>query len=187
MRTAPPLLTKRLLLRSLMFEDVEDIQRLAGEYDVAATLCYMPHPYEDGMAEEWIRACSEKFEKDKALNFAITRRPDRNFIGAIELRLDREIENGELGFWIGKPYWGCGYCTEAAKAVVAYSFKVLKLDRICAYHFEKNLASGRVLQKIGMRYEGRLEKFVQKRNQCEDSTGYGMRKADYDLQDPISV
>ncbi len=186
MRTAPPLLTERLLLRSLTFEDAEDIQCLAGEYDVAATLCYMPHPYEDGMAEEWIRSCSKKFEKDKALNFAITLKTEQNFIGAIEIRLDPEIENGELGFWIGKPYWGCGYCTEAAKAVVAYGFQVLKLDRICAYHFENNLASGRVLQKIGMHYEGRLEKFVQKRNRCEDSIGYGMLKTDYDSQDPIA-
>ena len=87
MRTAPPLLTERLLLRSLTFEDVQDIQRLAGEYDVAATLCYMPHPYEDGMAEEWIRSCSEKFEEDKALNFAITQKTDQSFIGAIEITI----------------------------------------------------------------------------------------------------
>ena len=186
MRTAPPLLTERLILRSLTLEDVSAIQRLAGEYDVAATLCNMPHPYEDGMAEEWIRSCSEKFEKDAALNFAITLRVDQNFIGAIEIRLDEEIENGELGFWIGKPYWGCGYCTEAAKVVVAYGFEVLKLDRICAYHFENNLASGRVLQKIGMHYEGCLEKFVQKRNSSEDLIGYGMLKADFNSLASIS-
>ena len=180
MRTAPPLLTERLLLRSLTLEDAPDIQRLVGEYDVAATLYDVPHPYEDGMAEEWIRSCSEKLEKNKALNFAITLRTDQNFIGAIEIRLDPEMESGELGFWIGKPYWGCGYCTEAAKAVVAYGFEVLKLEHICAYHFQNNLASGRVLQKTGMHYEGRLEQFVQKRNQCEDLIGYGILKEDYD-------
>ncbi len=186
MRTAPPLLTERLLLRSLTLEDAPDIQRLAGEYDVAVTLSNMPYPYEDGMAEEWIRSCSEKFEENKALNFAITLRTDRNFIGAIEIRLDPEMENGELGFWVGKPHWGCGYCTEAAKVIVAYGFEVLKLDRICAYHFQNNLASGRVLQKTGMHYEGRIQKFVQKQNQCEDLIGYGMLKADYDSLDPIS-
>ena len=127
MKTASPILTERLLLRSLTLEDAPDVQHLAGEYDVAATLCDMPHPYEDGMAETWIRSCSEKFEKDEALNFAIILKTDKQFIGGIEIRLDPEIENGELGFWIGKQYWGCGYCTEAAKIVVAYGFEVLKL------------------------------------------------------------
>ena len=180
MKTAPILQTERLILRSLTLEDAPDVQRLAGEYDVAATLSNMPHPYEDGMAEEWMRSCSEKFEKNEALNFAITLKTEKQFIGGIEIRLDPEIENGELGFWIGKPYWGCGYCTEAAKVVVAYGFEVLKLDRICAYYFEHNLASGRVLQKIGMHYEGCLEKYVQKWNKCEDLIGYGMLKADFD-------
>ena len=54
MRTAPPLLTERLLLRSLTLEDAADVQRLAGERDIASTLTNMPHPYEDGMAEEWM-------------------------------------------------------------------------------------------------------------------------------------
>ena len=63
MRTAPPLLTERLILRSLTLEDAQDVQRLAGECDIASTLTNMPHPYEDGMAEEWMRTCSDKYEK----------------------------------------------------------------------------------------------------------------------------
>ena len=76
MRSAPPLLTERLLLRSLTLEDAADVQRRVGEFDVASTT-NMPHPYEDGMAEKWIRSCYEKFEKDEALNFAITLRIDK--------------------------------------------------------------------------------------------------------------
>ena len=116
MRSAPPLLTERLLLRSLTLEDATDVQRLAGDRDIAATLPNMPHPYEDGMAEKWIRSCYEKFEKDEALHFAITLSIDKNLIGGIGLRLDQENENGEIGYWIGKPYWNRGYCTEAAKS-----------------------------------------------------------------------
>ena len=63
MSSAPPLLTERLLLRSLILEDAVDVQRLAGEYDVASTLLRIPHPYEDGMAEEWIRSCFQAHEK----------------------------------------------------------------------------------------------------------------------------
>ena len=186
MRTAPPLLTEKLLLRSLTLEDAQDVQHLAGERDIASTLSNMPHPYEDGMAEEWIRSCSGKFEKDEALNFAIIRRTDKKLIGEIELRLDRENESGELGYWIGKPYWNCGYATEAARAVVAYGFEVLKLNRVQAKHFKRNAASRRVLEKIGMCYEGCLRQHVKKWGNFEDIIGYGMLKADYDSLIPIS-
>ena len=182
MRSAPPLLTERLLLRSLILEDATDVQRLAGEYDVASTLLRIPHPYEDGMAEEWIHSCYEKFEKDEALNFAITLRTDKNFIGAIGLELEPENERAELGYWIGKSYWNRGYATEAASAVVAYSFKVLKLNRIYAYHFTRNPASGRVLEKVGMRYEGYRRQHTKKWDKFEDSMGYGMLKTDFNAK-----
>ena len=186
MRTAPPLLTERLLLRSLTFEDAQDVQRLAGERDVAATVIRIPHPYEDGMAEEWIRSCHDTFEKEEGLHFGITLRTDSNFIGVIGLELDQTSENSELGYWIGKPYWNCGYATEAARAVVAYGFEVLKLNRIHAYCFKRNAASGRVLEKIGMQYEGCLRQDIKKWDNFEDIIAYGMLKADYDSLTPIS-
>ena len=179
MRSAPPLLTERLLLRSFTLEDAVDLQRLVGEFDVASTLTNMPHPYEDGMAEEWIRSCSERFEKDEALNFAITLITDKDLIGGIALRLDPKNENGELGYWIGKPYWNCGYATEAVKAVVAYSFEVLKLNRLHAKCFKRNVASERVLEKIGMRYEGCARQQIKKWGDFEDLMGYGMLKSEF--------
>ena len=178
MRTAPPLLTERLLLRSLTLEDAADVQNLAGDYDVASTLPNMPHPYEDGMAEEWMRACSERFEKDEALNFAITLQKNKNFIGGIALRLNHENKEGELGYWIGKPYWNRGYMTEAVRAVVGYSFKVLKLNRIHAKYFTRNIASKRVMEKIGMRYANFFPKDEEK-DYLEDTVQYSIRKCEF--------
>ena len=186
MKTAPTLQTERLILRSLTLEDAADVQRLAGDRDVASTLSNMPHPYEDGMAEEWIRSCSEKFENGEAVDFAITFKTDGSFIGAIGIRLDRKHENGELGYWFGKAYWGNGYATEAAKAVVAHGFQVLQLNRIYAYLMKRNPASGRVLEKIGMHYEGCQRQQIKKWNNFEDRIAYGMLKADYDLRASIS-
>lgn len=180
MRTAPPLLTERLLLRSLTLEDAPDVQHLAGDRDVASTVLRIPHPYEDGMAEEWIRSCSEVYQNEEAINFAIIRKTEQNLIGTIGLELEQEHERAELGYWIGKPYWHHGYATEAAQAVVAYSFKVLKLNRIYAYHFTRNPASGRVLEKVGMRAEGHRRQHTKKWGIFEDSLGYGMLKTDYD-------
>ena len=180
MKTAPTLQTERLILRSLTLEDAADVQRLAGDRDVASTVLRIPHPYEDGMAEEWIRSCFEAYQNEEAINFAITRKTERNLIGAIGLELEQEHERAELGYWIGKSYWNQGYATEAAEAVVAYSFKVLKLNRIYAYRLTRNPASGRVLEKIGMRAEGHRRQHTKKWGIFEDSIGYGMLKADYD-------
>ncbi len=183
MRTAPPLLTERLLLRSFTLEDAAVVQRLVGEYDVASTVCAIPHPYEDGMAEEWIRSCYNDYEKDEALNFAITLiNTDRNLIGAIGIRLDLQNERGEIGYWIGKPYWNCGYATEAARAVIAYGFESLKLNRIYADYFKRNPASGRVLEKIGMHYEGCRRQHLKKWDNFEDLIGYGILKADFEAE-----
>ena len=186
MKTALTLQTERLILRSLTLEDAQDVQRFAGDRDIALMVLRIPHPYEDDMAEEWICACADAYKKDEAINFAITLRTDRNLIGTIGLELEQENERAELGYWIGKPYWNLGYATEAARAVVAYSFEVLKLNRIYAYHFTRNPASGRVLKKIGMHYEGCRRQHTKKWGSFEDSIGYGMLKADYASLAPIS-
>ncbi|MDE0556216.1 MAG: GNAT family N-acetyltransferase, partial [Candidatus Poribacteria bacterium] len=70
-----------MLLRSLTLEDAPDVQHLAGDRDVASTVLRIPHPYEDGMAEEWIRSCSEDYQNEEAINFAIIRNTEQNLIG----------------------------------------------------------------------------------------------------------
>ena len=61
-----------------------------------------------------------------------------------------------LGYWLGRPYWGLGYMTEAAQAVRAYAFEEMGIQLLSAYYFSANTRSQRVLEKLGMRYEGRL-------------------------------
>ena len=76
-------------------------------------------------------------DNGELVNFAITLRSGKSFIGAIGLRINQTDDNAELGYWIGKPYWNLGYATEAAEAVVRYSFEVLGLNRIHARHFKR--------------------------------------------------
>ncbi len=184
METAPTLDTERLRLRSLILEDAADIQRLAGDRDIASQMLHVPHPYEDGMAEEWIRDCWQTNEKGKTLILAITRRTDGNFIGIIGCGLYREHEKADLFYWIGKPYWNLGYATEAAKVVIAYCFEVLKLNRIQAGRFTGNPASGQVLEKVGMRYEGCHRQSIKKWGNFEDLMVYGILKTDFNLAAP---
>ena len=167
------------LIRSFTL-DVLHVQRLAGERDVASTTSAIPHPYEDGMAEEWISTHQPDFEKGTAINLAITLKDtekieDTILIGAIGLGIDQTEKIGELGYWVGKPYWNCGYCTEAANAIVTYAFDVLKLTSIHAFYFKRNPASGRVLEKIGMRFEECFPKAVEKWGALEDIVKYSIK------------
>ena len=88
------------------------------------------------------------------INFAITLLSDGSFIGAIGLHPDEEGRSGELGYWVGKPYWNQGYATEAVAGVISYAFGTMGFDRVYAAHFARNPSSGRVMQKAGMLYEG---------------------------------
>ena len=78
-----------------------------------------------------------------------------------------------MGYWIGKPYWNQGFGTEAALAILRYAFEQLGLNRVYAAHFRRNPASGRIMQKIGMTYEGRLRQHVKKWGDFEDMEYYG--------------
>jgi RimJ/RimL family protein N-acetyltransferase len=178
MRELPRLKTERLLLRPFTLADAEDVQRLAGDRDIASTTASIPHPYDDGVAEQWIAVHQQRFEEGSWLNLAITRDPDGALVGALGLRFELEHDRAELGYWIGKPYWGRGYATEAARALVQYGFDTLGLHRIFARHFARNPASGRVLQKIGMTHEGHRRQHEKKWRIYEDEELYGMLKGD---------
>ena len=178
MSRQPTLYSNRLILRPFELSDAKDVQRLAGDRAIADTTLEIPHPYEDGMAEEWISTHREKFEAGEMVNFAIILRETNGLIGAIGLTVVQRFERAELGYWIGKPFWGKGYCTEAGLAVLDYGFTVLNLNRICSHHFKRNPASGRVQQKLGMMHEGFARQHVKKWDKFEDIEHYGILKSD---------
>lgn len=178
-RFFPRLRTDRLLLRPFELADAPDVQRLAGDRSIADTTLNIPHPYEDGMAENWIKGHREKMEKGEVLNLAVTLAETGKLIGAVGLVLDPRFESAELGYWIGRPYWGRGYATEAARAPVHYGFTTLGLNRIQARHMSRNPASGRVMEKLGMKYEGCLRQYVKKWDVFEDMKMYSVLKSEY--------
>jgi RimJ/RimL family protein N-acetyltransferase len=173
-RRYPTLKTERLVLRAFTPRDAPDVQRLAGEWEVARTLLSVPHPYKDGMAEEWISGHRSEFERGEGVNFAVVLREQGKLCGACGLIINPRDANAELGYWIAKPYWGHGYATEAAREVVRYGFEQLWLHRVYAAHFGNNPASGRVLRKLGMTYEGTRREHHRKWGEYEDRLEYGL-------------
>lgn len=177
-KTFPVLSTERLILREFHISDSEEVKKLAGAKEVARGT-YLPHPYEDGMAEKWIKTLHEDFKRGDFVNFAIVDRARYCLIGSIGLSMEKDFNQAQLGYWIGVDFWGNGYCTEAAREVLRYGFDFLKLDIIYAIHFTDNAASGRVLQKIGMKYEGSREGEYLHMGELKDVDMYCISEYDY--------
>ncbi len=163
----------------MTLDDAAEVQQLAGDRDIAATTLLIPHPYEDGMAEEWISTHRDGFDSGRQVVFAIVLTTEKRLIGAIGLDFNQEHHRAEMGYWIGKPYWSQGYCTEAAEMLLRYGFSQLGLNRITAHHFASNAASGRVMRKIGMTHEGCLRQHCEKWGEFQDAELYAMLKDEF--------
>jgi RimJ/RimL family protein N-acetyltransferase len=148
---------------------------LIGAREVAATTLRIPHPYTEQDARDFLT--NPKHHPEEV--FAITRKQDQQLVGAMGLHPDQAHQRAELGYWIGVPYWGNGYATEAARAVVAYGFDTLNLHRIFASHFEGNTASAGVLKKIGMRHEGCQRDHILKWGKFLDSELYAILRSEW--------
>jgi len=174
----PQLHTERLQLRLPDYRDAANIQRLAGAVEIYRTTERMPHPYPEGAAERWIASLALDYLEDRGLVFGICL-PEDGLVGTVGLRIHRPYRVGTLGYWIGVPYWGKGYVTEAARAMMDFGFGELDLVRIEARHFASNPASGRVMEKLGMHREGVLVSAVEKDGVRQDLVVHGKVRDDH--------
>lgn len=160
------LTTQRLILRPVTPGDVPRIVELAGDAAVAEMTGAIPHPLTVADVEAWLAS-----SQSGGHTFAITRQDDREFLGVVSLSLAKESgvkesgvkESGRppyLGYWVGRPYWGQGFATEAVRRVLRFAFGEMKLSEIEAGVFPGNDASIKVLTQTGFR-----------------ETGHGMRPA----------
>ncbi|MEM8576903.1 MAG: GNAT family N-acetyltransferase [Pseudomonadota bacterium] len=133
------LTTQRLTLRPVSERDAGPIARLIGDLAVARWLTHVPHPYAEADAVDFIAR-----HRDAPATYAITLA--NALIGCVSLR-------AELGYWLGVPYWGRGYATEAARAVLAAHFGARGTSVRSGYH-EGNDASRNVLTKLGFVPDG---------------------------------
>jgi RimJ/RimL family protein N-acetyltransferase len=124
------------------------IQRLASHPDIAATTL-LPHPYpEDGA----IRFVEDLVLPERAAGrlYAFVMLDAGEVVGHVSLKnVDRERGEAEVGYWVGRPYWGRGYASRAVRDIAAFAFEDLGLRRLYAHVLAYNPASGRVLEKAG--------------------------------------
>jgi len=156
----PVLETERLVLRAPRPEDAENIAMLANERRIAENTARIPHPYTLADAKAFL-AGANRSDREIAFLIALA---DGTPIGAcgLELRDGHAVPPGaaaagvapELGYWLGLPYWGQGFATEAARALIDHAFEDLELDALHAGARVTNPGSRRVLEKCGFQWTG---------------------------------
>lgn len=159
--------TKQFTLRPIRKGDLESIARHINDWAIVRNMLSIPYPYTIKDAREWYR---------KTRNVARQKKRDRYDFG---IEIDDEIVGGigifkisghkaELGYWLGRAYWGKGIMTEVVKEITKYGFNELGLRRIYASVFPHNKPSMRVLEKAGYKFEGILRKNVKLRGKLID-------------------
>jgi len=109
---------------------------------------------------DYLNVLRREYERDFCQTMVIARKDADALIGMITLEKDRIFPRAEVSYWVEPAYRGLGYATEAVRAMIGYGFRTHLLQRIQAMRFPENPASGRVLEKAGMRYEGTLRRYV---------------------------
>lgn len=145
----PTLQTDRLSLRPFRLADARAVQAHCGNWNIARMLARVPHPYGLELATGWIESHAVDWRRGIEATFCIE--VDGAAVGAIGLRLTAPATY-ELGYWLGEPWWGRGFATEAARRAVRFAFEELGAENLTSGHYRDNSASGRVLEKCGFRY-----------------------------------
>lgn len=146
--------TNRLLLRPGWMEDAPALAQAIGEESIVRNLVRAPWPYAEDDARSFL-SMQRDMRLPDFLIFSRTRGAPR-LIGGCGIGVRAEDGRPELGYWIARRYWGLGFATEAARAVVQIA-RATGIDDLTAGHFIDNPASGNVLRKIGFRATGHIE------------------------------
>ena len=141
--------TERLLIKTPEIVDKFELTQLINDKDVIKWLSEIPFPYTLCHAEEFIERSRERVLKQESYNFMIFQ--DKKMIGGVGLS-EFNNKSCQVGYWLGKKYWGNGFATEALKSILDFGFDQLNLEKIYAAYKIGNEGSIRVLNKSGFEY-----------------------------------
>jgi ribosomal-protein-alanine N-acetyltransferase len=150
----PVLETERLRLRPFTLDDEAAVFALVSDPEIARFVRFEAHrtPAETRAFLELVLEC---YGRGDPFAWAIALCEGRRLIGSCGFVSQApERKSGEIGYWLGKPYWGKGYAVEAARALVRFGFEQMGLERVEAKCFLENRAGQRVIEKLGMKLEG---------------------------------
>jgi RimJ/RimL family protein N-acetyltransferase len=156
-----PLETERLLLRPYARDDAGEIARLLNDTEMARFLMVIPHPFVEFDARTLVKAAWRRLTGGRGFDLLITVKDGGGKpVGSVGVGLHNEGARGELGFWIGRDYWGRGYASEAARRMIEFATETLGVARLTGTVAADNEGSLAVLAKLGFAESGRGEKRV---------------------------
>lgn len=161
--------------RDLKNTDIDRLNELYALPEVTQYQTWGPQSYEE--TQQFINVVLDK-ESNWIYNVLVDPDTDK-VIGAIQLAIDEVNQSAEINFIVHPNYWGDGVATDIAKTIIKYAFKVLKLNRIGAAIDSNNIASGIVLEKLGMKREGMLRKDKLVQDEYRDTLIYGLLRSEY--------
>lgn len=177
----PTIETNRLSLRSISAEDVDNFYDIYSNPEVMRYWSTPPLPNRDA-ASKLISEIQEGFGRRELLKWGIALRADDSLIGSVTLfHPDFTHRRVEIGYALGRPYWGQGYMQETLKAVLAYAFETLNFHRIEADVDPRNAASVRTLERLGFQREGYLRERWQVSGEIQDAYFYGLLRPDWEM------
>jgi ribosomal-protein-alanine N-acetyltransferase len=176
----PTLETKRLLLRKMSLNDAEEMLAYASDAEVAKYTSWERYgSIEDTRA--FLADAERRYLENLPVAWAVVLKAEGRLIGTCGFgSWQPEHRRAEIGYALARPYWGQGLTPEAVRAVFGYGFGRMGLNRIQATCMVENVASARVMEKVGMRFEGILRQFVFRRGVYEDLNMYAILADEWD-------
>lgn len=175
----PTLTSKRLILRAPSIVDIPQLTKLANNKNISTMLAGMPHPYITEDAEAFIEKTNQKYQQQKSVQYAIIDAKTQQLIGVVGFSISHVHNHVTLGYWLGEKYWGEGFMSEACATLMEYAFMHLNVYRVASHHFHTNPASGKVMKKIGLLYEGKRLGHFKKGKEYLDICDYGLLASAY--------
>ncbi|MSO70443.1 MAG: GNAT family N-acetyltransferase [Alphaproteobacteria bacterium] len=171
--------TLRLILRPLEPVDTVSIAPLMADPAVATRTARIPYPSTPADAERWVASVIAEGKSGGVLTRAIQRRADGALLGVSGLIIERAKRQAELVYWLGRPYWGHGFATEAVARLIRFGFEERALERITAGAFTDNAASIRVLHKLGFVPTGAQDPTAPARGRHVPAEGFVLTRASW--------
>ena len=172
---------KLINLRKLKKSDAISIYENVRDYDIAR-YTMIPYPYKLKGARDFIKATHRNIKRKKAFELGIENKESKEIIGMMSLlNVDPDNRNAEIGYWLGKKYWGRKIMKEAVKLILNFGFMELKLVRIHARVMHPNTTSAKLLEKSGFQYEGRMRKTVFRKGKWMDELRYSILKEEFKM------
>lgn len=173
--------TPDLYLRKLKPSDAKPIYEIFNKPEILKWLFFQPTKnYNIKDQEDWIRKILKKSKKHQSYVFGITIPPEKEIVGIISLEnFNWENKNAQIGYWLIKKHWGKGIIPKAAKTIMNFAFKKLKLHRIYGAVFEENIKSQKVLEKCGFKKEGITRHATYRYNRWHNKIRYGILTSEF--------